>query len=374
MALEPIPSRLAALRGEYCLSIGMTNPGDLPALLLPYYDTSFRIELRVLYEKGKEIRRQWIFRDNLNFARLTASGTAGLFGLDGSADAKKTGFIEIRDAGGFITRELQFADDLSQWEFLYFYKDDTNTLVRVETRFKEAPAPTPAVPAPAEDAAVPAAQGAESPAGTNEGAEESSNVPPAEKEAEPVFVPMYTDYYRYTRSGSLRAIDRSLQEGAAAKLSRITFPRLGSDSSSSLEMAIQGVSNTSEFFTDINPPEDAQITYTLDNRARVLTEVWKDKDGKIVGEYIDTWSGDRLQSVRWKSDDDERLIEYDYDSSGNRIAERDFRQGVLERSVTSRDGKDTEEIYMNGKLILRAHWENGKKISEERIYTPEAKP
>jgi len=69
----------------------------------------------------------------------------------------------------------------------------------------------------------------------------------------------------------------------------------------------------------------------------------------------------------WKSPGEERLVEYDYSSDGSRIAERNYRQGELERSVTARDGIDTEEIFLNGRLVLRAFWENGLKISEERI-------
>jgi antitoxin component YwqK of YwqJK toxin-antitoxin module len=96
--------------------------------------------------------------------------------------------------------------------------------------------------------------------------------------------------------------------------------------------------------------------------------VWKDGDGAVIGELRNTWSGDRLMSVLWKSETDERLIEYEYDSGNNRIAERNYKQGVLERSVVSKDGKETEEIFMNGKLILRVLWENGRKLSEERVF------
>ena len=398
MALEPIPSRFAALRSEYCLSIGSASPEEIPPLILPFYDNLYRTETRVLYENGKEIRRQWNFRDSQDLARLTASGTAGLFGKASSADEKKSGFIELRDAGGLITREFQFAEDLSETDIRYFYTG--SRLTKVETWFKAAP-PAPdssgsnAAPVAADSSGSSAAPVAAdssgssaAPAVTDSGgsgaapvaadSSGSSAAPVAAdsggSSAAPVFVQMYTDYYNYTRSGSLRAIDRTLLQGdAGAKLSRISFPRLGLDFSSGNVMVSQGAGTSSEFLTDVNTPEGTQITYTLDSRGRILTEVWKDKDGGQIGVFTNTWSGDRLQSVLWKSDDDERLVEYDYDSDGNRSAERDFRQGVLERSVISQGNKDTENIYMNGKLILRAHWENGMKISEERIYSPGAK-
>jgi len=423
-----------------------------------FYDNLYRTETRVLYENGKEIRRQWNFRDSQDLARLTASGTAGLFGKASSADEKKSGFIELRDAGGLITREFQFAEDLSETDIRYFYTG--SRLTKVETWFKAAP-PAPdssgsnaapvaadssgssagpavtdsggsnAAPVAADSSGSSAAPVAADSSGSSAGpavtdnggnnaapvaadssgssaapvaADSSgSSAAPAVTDsggsgaapvaadssgssaapvaadsggssAAPVFVQMYTDYYNYTRSGSLRAIDRTLLQGdAGAKLSRISFPRLGLDFSSGNVMVSQGAGTSSEFLTDVNTPEGTQITYTLDSRGRILTEVWKDKDGGQIGVFTNTWSGDRLQSVLWKSDDDERLVEYDYDSDGNRSAERDFRQGVLERSVISQGNKDTENIYMNGKLILRAHWENGMKISEERIYSPGAK-
>jgi hypothetical protein len=79
-------------------------------------------------------------------------------------------------------------------------------------------------------------------------------------------------------------------------------------------------------------------------------------------------------SALWRSIDDERLIEFEYDNDGNRIVERNFRNGILERSVTAQNGMDIEEIFMNGRLVLRAFWEDGVKISEERITPPRGRP
>ena len=334
MALEPIPSRLAAMRNEYCLSVASVPGRKLPELLLPYYDASYQIELRILYEKGAELRRQWIFRDGRNTGRLVASGSAGLFarGLSGpaaeptgekkSGEKKKTGIIEILDSEGLVVREFRFEEDLSQWEYRFSY--GKNTLLKTETLFKE-------------------------PAG-----------------ADSSFVPVSTDSYRYSRSGSLRAIERIVHEGTV--LSRLPIPRIGPNAvSSGGEPSTQGIAYSSEFLLDVFRPEGANVSYSVDNRGRILSEVWKDEDGEVLGEYRNTWSGDRLQSVQWKSQGQERIVEYEYDNDGNRIEERNYRQGLLERSVTSKDGRETENIYMNGKLILRAIWEKGLKISEERI-------
>jgi len=307
MALEPIPSRLAALRNEYSLSVETVNHIELPESLVPYYDDSYKVELRILYEEGSEFRRQWIFRDNRNFARLVASA----------------GFIEIRDWEGSIVRELRFEEDNSQWDHRFFYEG--NILLKAETWFTEE----------------------------------------NEEEAGPLIVS--TDYYRYSRSGSLRAIDRIFHEGAEKHSDRFSFPRIGPDISPGGEFGTLTTVYIPEFLYDVIKLEGLQLSYTLDSRGRILREVWKDDEGLVLGEYLNTWSDDRLLSVLWKSDDDERLVEYEYDDEGNRIVERNYRRSVLERSVTSRDGRDTEEIYMDGHLILRALWENGLKISEERI-------
>jgi len=72
-------------------------------------------------------------------------------------------------------------------------------------------------------------------------------------------------------------------------------------------------------------------------------------------------------SVLWQSHSDERLVEYEYDNEGSRISERNYRNGLLERTVTFSGSREVEEIYMSGRLILRAIWEDGVRISEERI-------
>jgi len=353
MTLEMIPSRLAALRNEYCLSVETVSRSGLPNILFPYYDELFKIELRILFEKGSESRRQWLFRDSRNLARLTASGSGGLFGGDSSGEdeEKRKGFIEIRDDKGFLVRELRFEDDLSEWEFSFHYHE--NTLLRAETWFKEAPAPPPPEPSAQE---TPESEEAENAAVTEE------EKPP---DSSPSFALISTDYYRYSRFGSIRAIERVFHEGA--RLARTSFPRIEPDLSYDEELAIQGIAYSSEFLLDINSPEGTRVSYSLDNRGRILSEIWKNEDGEVLGEFRNVWSSDRLQSVLWRAKDDERLIEYEYDDDGNRIVERNLRRGVLERSVTSRDGRETEEIYRNGRLVLRAFWEKGMKISEERV-------
>jgi len=332
MLLETIPSRLAALRNDYSLSARSAQYREIPELLLPYYNSSYSTELRILYNDGEVNRRQWIFRDETGATRVTASGGGSRFAVRGASALSasgdsNSGIIEIRNRAGDVTREIQLEDDLSEWDYRYTYRD--GVLVSAEIWFKAAPS-----------------------AETAEG----------ETITAPVSVLSYTDNYRYTRSGSLRAIDRTLHEGAAEQ-QRIAFPRLGPGTPPAEEELI---AYTSSHLIGNENPEGSAIAYNYDSRGRVQTEIWRDEKGVVVGELTNTWLGDRLLSVKWKTADEDSLTEYEYDAKGDRIAERNYSHGVLERIVINQDGIEVEDIFINGVLMLRAYWENGQKIREER--------
>ena len=63
-----------------------------------------------------------------------------------------------------------------------------------------------------------------------------------------------------------------------------------------------------EFFSDVIVNSGDRILYNTDARGRVLSEVRRDEDDNIIGEIINTWSGDRLVSVVWKSEEEERIV------------------------------------------------------------------
>ncbi|MDR2020001.1 MAG: hypothetical protein LBQ14_04470 [Treponema sp.] len=334
MALEPAVSRIA-LRSRYALSVDRAVPEELPEALLPYYGENYTAELRTLYQEGEEYRRQWIFRDELRRDRLVAA-----FGDDGS------GFIELYDEEGRLTEERQFDGEGGVYRTLLSY--NRNLLVKAEAWFKAGP------PA-AEDTAA-------APPETAPGAGSSG-------------VLLWTDYYRYSRFYSLRAVDRiaaqsTEEEGSAAAgtPARIRFPRYALSAAEDTAPVVLNPAYDSEFLRDILMENSSRILYDTDDRGRVLGETRWDAEGGLIGELQNTWSGDRLTAVRWIAGDDERLLEYEYDSAGDRIAERNYTRGVLERTVRREDGRDVEELYMNGKVVLRAIWgRDGRKITEERI-------
>ena len=380
MMLGSLPSQLAALRAEYALALSPVSRNQIPPMLLPYFVSSYSMELRTLFNEGEVTRKQWIFRDTRGTTRINASGTEGLFLEEHPQEGR--GFIEVYNADHRLMEERLFqegTESLSQFTY------SRGMLIRAETWIREPVPETKEAP-----------QGG--PLGDRDAEDESEGdavslpvVPlPAAAAAPwgPGSPPDITDYYRYTRSASLRAIERVYHSGSSVgdtqrgapqgedtpgedssgeiSRRRISFPSIGPIFPKEPEFENPGIAHSSEFLDDVVPP-GGRVIYSTDNRGRVLSEKRLDEEGTLLGEMVNNWTGDRLESVFWKSGDDEWLIEYDYDERGNRIRERNYNNGVLERSVHTEGDREVEELFMNGRLILRATWEDGRKISEERI-------
>jgi hypothetical protein len=423
MALEEIPSRRAALRNKYALVIDYRSPEELPELLLPFYRNGYTVEIRLLFEQGNETRRQWLFRDEAGAARLVAvferaddeaappvesGGEAGEPPADAavseappdsagpdaavsgitpdnaasdvpsadappggdtpsdastvaaataesaaiedsaaasdvpSADAPSPdvpsdaalvetvpaksafrGFIELYDEQSYITGEYQFSGADGETKTEYFYR--RNTMIRAEARRKFITGET----------------------------EEYQKV--------------YTDHYRYNRSGSLRSAERVYHAEAQAEPVRLTFPNRVLDAAADDSFLRDKVPPGSDFFGDTWVEEGYRMVFTTDDRGRVLTQTLLDAEDNPVWIIENTWEGDRIIAMQKTEGEVTLLVEFEYDSKGNRIVERNLRGGVLERLVRTDGDRDTEELYMNDVVILRALWENGRKIAEERI-------
>ena len=372
MALEEIPSRLAALRNEYVLVIDYINPNELPSFLTPFYQSSFTVEIRILYEQRAESRRQWLFRDHAGTTRLAAV----FLGSPDAPDAEQAetegetpdaqepaegedpppggplvaeaaeepdaaappddaaddetppparrvieGFIELYNDMQQITAEYRFFDDGEETLTGYFY--NRNTLIKAEGRRKTA--------------------------------------------GEKAYQAIYTDSYRYNRSFSLRSVERIYHEQAQAEPVRLVFPARVLDAALEESFLSEKVVPASEFFGETYAQAGYRMEFVADERGRILTQTLLDTEDQEVWVITNTWSGDRIVSTLKITGEEEMLVEYEYDSEGNRIVERNIRNGVLERLVRSDGQKETEELYMNDVVILRAIWENGRKISEERV-------
>jgi hypothetical protein len=373
MALESAPSRFAALRNEYSLMVGRVALRELPELLREYYQDPWEIEVRILYTEGAESRRQWIFLDG-GVTRLTAvfveppppdgedtplEALQGEEGGEAETEAILTGFIELYDGEGLLTEEKRFQDDGGELGIRYFY--NRRILIRAETTLKSSP------DSGAEDPAAEPEEAAEleDAAGPGEGAAGAAVPARPPVNSLPVVQLVCTDYYRYGRSGSLRVIERVYHEPVAGALVR--FPHRSLDSIYDKDFVNPALTYGSESLSDIFADPVYRVVYNTDPRGRILSETRLDREGQVLGELSNTWAGDRLTQVVWKSGEDERRVEYRYNDDGDRIEERNYQNGNLERVVLREGDIEVEELYMDGQPILRARWENGRKISEERI-------
>ena len=388
MTLEEIPSRLAALRNEYALSIDFADPAELPEILLSHYLEQYYIEVRILYENGTESRRQWIFRDENGNNRLVAvineiqadedaaaadavesedysdelliseidednpdailvseedeDNTVDVLiseeNEDNEAEDNQTvislnedrephrsisGFIEVYNEKNLLTLDRLFYEDGEERDTEYFYRSDT--LVRAETIAR-----------------------------TFEDGNETA-------------VKLYTDTYRYNRSNSMRSLERIYHENLDNEAVRLSFPNRVLDAAAEKNFINDQLYLGPEFFGSFSVEAGQRTIMTTDDRGRVLTQSLLDEEDNVIWMIQNTWSGERVVSSVKTQGDDELRNEYEYSDGGDRIVERNYNNGILERQVLTVDGRETEELFIRGVVALRAIWEDGRKISEERI-------
>ena len=400
MTLEEIPSRLVALRNKYALVIDYVAPDEIEPRLLPFYQSGYTAEIRVLYEKREELRRQWLFQDADGVTRLNAvfkrqtdkilddtqpqSGKAipekelvekefveneiieeafletaelaaealspgeipldGISGdampdMDSSADlvlddntALLIGFIEFFNEKARIIEDRWLFEDDS--EIIISYTYNQNILIKAETGKK-----TPVLEPDAE--------------------------PGQSHETE--YRPMYTDNYRYNRSYSLRHVERLYHQKAKVDPVRLVFPGRVLDAAADKSFMRDRLVLGSDFLDNSSVEEGYRVIYETDGRGRILTQTMIDSKNETVWVIKNTWSGNRIIAMRKTEGDNEKLVEYEYDRNGNRIVQRDINNGVLERQVITKGENETEELYMDGVVVLRAYWEKGRKVKEEQV-------
>jgi len=397
MTLEEIPSRLVALRNKYALVIDYVPPDEVDTRLLSFYQDGYTVEIRVLYEWRQEARRQWLFRDEAGVTRLNAvfkrqpdaisddtqaeledapseetssekasfeeeiienefveneiieeafSESAELaaeipspqevpldeFSDDAMPDpglselisddetVVSIGFIEVYNEKAQIIEDNRLFEDDSRIVISYFY--NMNTLVRAETR---------------------------------------KIVP------EDTIYRLYTDIYRYNRSYSLRHVERLYHQKIDVEPVRLVFPGRVLDAANDRNFMRDKLALKSDFLENFSVEEGYRIIYDTDSRGRILTQTMINSKDETVWTIKNTWSGNRIIAMCKTEGDHEKLIEYEYDKNGNQIVQRDINDGVLERQVFTKGENETEELYLNGIVVLRAYWEKGRKIKEEQV-------
>ncbi|MCL2043434.1 MAG: hypothetical protein FWG89_04775 [Treponema sp.] len=400
MELEEVPSRFMALRNTHALVIDYMIPGGLEPLLRPYYNSDFLIEIRVLFKDREEIRRQWRFLDESGLTRLNAVirykdpaeepeeepeeeseeepeeeleeraeevpitepvHDEVINGIEeqsvenedepaennGSSEendelpeeieqtparrpaaAPRTGpipvgFIEIFNEETHLITEYLFLDDGDEMQTHYFYNE--NILIRAETSIKY------------------------------------------NEYANAFFERIHTDIFRYNRSYALRNVERIFHGTASIDPIRHSFPYRVLDTAVTAQFLIDNTPVMSDFFGGHSVLEGYRIVYETDARGRVLVQTMFDDDGEVIWVITNVWSDDRITAIHRVEGDDEKITEYEYDSDGDRIVQRDINNGEIERIIRTDGNREVEELFMNGNVILRATWEDGIKISEEMV-------
>jgi hypothetical protein len=397
LAIEEMRSRIAALRGEYALVIDFTESYDLPEYLLDYYDEQYFIEIRTLYKNGNEDRTQWIFRDKDGGVRLIAvffeaeedeNIETALFDEDAavagevivviqntdSADVEiaaiesslleaglmeggltesgltesgvidedmedqikissvrrrdpESGFIEIYDEKYHLTSEYRFSDNGEKTKIEYYYNE--NIKISAQAMLWD--------------------------------------------DDEGEYVQTHTDYYLYNRSSFLRAVERVFlkdqQITSADNIVRVSFP--GNILAAARNDYFMGEKFNSypDFFGDLFVIKDSKLLFKTDARGRVMEQILinNDEESTVIWKIVNTWSDERIVSITKTEGETVLLAEYVYNKAGDRIIERNRKNGVLERVVRSEGKKDIEELYINNAIVLQAVWEDGRKISESRV-------
>jgi hypothetical protein len=179
----------------------------------------------------------------------------------------------------------------------------------------------------------------------------------------------YADFFRYNRSSYLRAVERVFYKDrrlSFADTEKVSFPHRIMDAAKGGFFLGERLHVYPDFFGPIYVIQNNKIIYTADERGRIMNQTLYDSEDNVVWVIENTWKNDRIVSISKKEDKEELRAEFEYDSKGDRVSEKNFKNGNLERVVRTEGDTDIEELYMDNVLVLRAVWEEGRKISETR--------
>jgi hypothetical protein len=329
MALERSSSSTVALHSPWALSIERVGRAALPPILRQFDKTGYTLEQRLLYERGALRRRQWIFRDGGGVTRVNASLPADLETVGKVEGGEVPPFVEVFSASRSLIETHQF---LTQGTYITKYSYREGILVKADSFLGK------------------------------------------EK--------LWSDSYRYTRNYLLRRVERIYYKAGTeleAAQGRPKLPPTVPETPSNLDVRdappVPGFVNPgspydNSIMTDVLPSiynvPAARIVYDTDSQGRILSETRYDEKDEVLAQINNEWGGERINVIRWTAGADQGRIVFRY-SGKDRISEEDYRNGALERKVTAAGNRETEEIYVGGKAILRAVWESGRKISEEQL-------
>jgi antitoxin component YwqK of YwqJK toxin-antitoxin module len=334
MSLEKTFSS-AALREAYALNIEHFQENQIPLEISTYIDSEivipqlFNVELHTLYENGTKKNQRWILRYSHGNPWIVLSAKEKASG----------GFAEYYDESAHLIQEDMYFET---YVLSNKYNYDRNILLQSETWQKPWQIQKQ----------------------IDEVVSQKNNIDESIESSE-ANIHIWSDVYRYSRNGSLRSIERTFHSDKAEDIINLAKFAPLSPLHESTSVISSSPAISSDFISDIINLANTNIDYVTDEQGKIIAEIHTDDKGKKTGELLNTWSGDRLASIGWNGENDTRLIEYEYDEMGNRLIERNYRNGILERLVRIEEDGEVEELYLQGKLSLRAFWKDGQKISEE---------
>lgn len=342
MALEEIQSRFGALRYPYALAIIYVSDDEIPEFLSSYFKEDYYVEVRILYKNNEQLRTQWIFRDEEGNTRLNAvilepdSDIALQQAVLKEEDEEeinneeiavlkdiksRNGFIEIFDKKTFLSSEYRYFEDGKVEKTEYVLKDNMLISAAYFVSIKN------------------------------------------NKD----FKPSYTDNYRYNRSLSLRHIERIFQDDMSLVPAKVSFPRRIMDSLKTGVAINEKINLYPDFFGNIIVNAGYRMDFNIDDKGRILGQTLYDEENNLVWAIQSVWKDNRIVSTTKTEGETVLTAEYAYNKAGEILSEKNYKNGVLERVVFADGDKEIEELYMNNAVVLRAVWEDGRKISETRI-------
>jgi hypothetical protein len=313
---------LTALREKYALSVMPVSGDFVPDEFKRDYDANWKAECRILYEDGEILRTQWVFIDENGVTRFVSAKSP-----------EGAGFTEAYSESGLLTRESRFDAPVEEEneEGEWVVTESPPLVITYTYR-----------------------NGFLTEAGSDE----------------------WTDTYRYARNSQIRVIERTYR-GTESR-TRITLPRTINDLSfneTNGAFFVSPVSSySSVFLQDVLSNTGLDTVYTLDDKGRILMETRQDAEGEVQGTLTNVWDESRIRSVVWESEEDSRRVDYGYDKDGERVNEKDYRNGVLEREVAISGDEEVETLYLRGEAVLRAVWQDGRKIEEKSLRVTEHAP
>jgi hypothetical protein len=310
---------LTALREKYALSVMPVAGALVPDEFCGEYDPNWKAECRTLYEDGELLRIQWVFTDENGATRFVSAKSP-----------EGAGFTESYNERGLLTRESRFDAPVEE-------ENEDGELVVTET-------PPLVITYSYREAFLTGARSDE-----------------------------WADVYRYTRNNRIRVIERTYHESKAR--TRVTLPRtienLAFNETDGAFFVSPVSSYSNVFLEDVLLNAGTNTVYTLDDKGRILTEARRDVDGNVLGTLTNLWDENRVRSVVWESEGDNRRVDYTFDAGGDRVNEKNYRNGTLEREVIVNGNEEVETLYLQGEAVLQAIWVDGRKIEEKSLRATE---